>query len=194
MITWDTLITTSNTSTINAGYTDQIFGLTHLLGFKFAPRIRDLSDSKLFTIDKASKYPKLEAILRGQINTKVIKENYEDVLRLAHSIREGTVSASLIMGKLGSYSRQNSLATALREMGRIEKTIFILNYILDESLRRKIQKGLNKGEAMNGLARAIFFGKQGELRERTIQHQLQRASALNQCHQYLEYPSSNKSS
>lgn len=165
--------------TDTAGYTDQIFGLTHLLGFKFAPRIRDLSDSKLFTIDKASEYPKLEAILRGQINTKVIKENYEDVLRLAHSIREGTVSASPIMGKLGSYSRQNSLATALREMGRIEKTIFILNYISDESLRRKIQRGLNKGEAMNGLARAIFFGKQGELRERTIQHQLQRASALN---------------
>ncbi|GIN41475.1 Tn3 family transposase [Heyndrickxia oleronia] len=165
--------------TDTAGYTDQIFGLTHLLGFKFAPRIRDLSDSKLFTIDKASEYPKLEVILRGQINTKVIKENYEDVLRLDHSIREGTVSASLIMGKLGSYSRQNSLATALREMGRIEKTIFILNYISDESLRRKIQKGLNKGEAMNGLARAIFFGKQGELRERTIQHQLQRASALN---------------
>jgi len=165
--------------TDTAGYTDQIFGLTHLLGFKFAPRIRDLSDSKLFTIDKASEYPKLEAILRGQINTKVIKENYEDVLRLAHSIKEGTVSASLIMGKLGSYSRQNSLATALREMGRIEKTIFILNYISDESLRRKIQRGLNKGEAMNGLARAIFFGKQGELRERTIQHQLQRASALN---------------
>lgn len=165
--------------TDTAGYTDQIFGLTHLLGFKFAPRIRDISDSKLFTIDKASEYPKLEAILRGQINTKVIGENYEDVLRLAHSIREGTVSASLIMGKLGSYSRQNSLATALREMGRIEKTIFILNYISDESLRRKIQRGLNKGEAMNGLARAIFFGKQGELRERTIQHQLQRASALN---------------
>lgn len=165
--------------TDTAGYTDQIFGLTHLLGFKFAPRIRDLSDSKLFTIDKASEYPKLEAILRGQINTKVIGENYEDVLRLAHSIREGTVSASLIMGKLGSYARQNSLATALREMGRIEKTIFILNYISDESLRRKIQRGLNKGEAMNGLARAIFFGKQGELRERTIQHQLQRASALN---------------
>ena len=82
-------------------------------------------------------------------------------------------------GKSGSYSRQNSLATALREMGRIEKTIFILNYISDESLRRKIQKGLNKGEAMNGLVRAIFFGKQGELRERTIQYQLQRASALN---------------
>jgi len=165
--------------TDTAGYTDQIFGLTHLLGFKFTPRIRDLSDSKLFTIDKACEYPKLEAVLCGQITIKVIKENYEDVLRLAHSIREGTVSATLIMGKLGSYSGQNSLATALREMGRIEKTIFIQNCISDESLRRKIQKGLNKGEAMNGLARAFFFGKQGELRERTIQQQLQRASALN---------------
>lgn len=69
-----------------------------------------------------------------------MKKNYEDVLRLAHSIREGTVSASLIMGKLGSYSRQNSLATALCERGRIEKTIFIMNYISDESLRKKYKK------------------------------------------------------
>jgi len=99
--------------------------------------------------------------------------------RLAHSIREGTVSASLIMGKIGSYARQNSLATALREMGRIEKTIFILDYLSSEALRRKIHRGLNKGEAMNALARAIFFGKHGELRERALQDQLQRASALN---------------
>ncbi|EJW14381.1 transposase [Paenibacillus alvei DSM 29] len=83
------------------------------------------------------------------------------------------------MGKLGSYARQNRLATALREMGRIEKTIFILDYISSEALRRKINRGLNKGEAMNALARAIFFGKHGELRERALQDQLQRASALN---------------
>jgi TnpA family transposase len=95
------------------------------------------------------------------------------VPRLAHSIREGTVSGSLIMGKLCSYARQNSLSTALREMGRIEKTIFILDYISDEALRRRVQRGLNKGEAMNSLARAIFFGKRGEFRERGIQDQLQ---------------------
>lgn len=101
------------------------------------------------------------------------------MLRLAHSVREGTASASLIMGKIGSYSRQNSLAKAIREMGRVEKTLFILDYISSETLRRRIQKGLNKGEAMNALARAIFFGKHGELRERALQDQLQRASALN---------------
>ncbi len=83
------------------------------------------------------------------------------------------------MGKLGSYARQNKLATALREMGRIEKTIFILDYISNEALRRRIQRGLNKGEAMNALARALFFRKRGELRKRGLQDQLQRASALN---------------
>ena len=67
----------------------------------------------------------------------------------------------------------------LEKWVKIEKTIFILDYLSSEELRRKIQKGLNKGEAMNGLARAIFFGKQGELRERSLQNQLQRASALN---------------
>lgn len=165
--------------TDTAGYTDQVFGLSHLLGFRFAPRLRDLSDSRLYSFDKAGEFPKIENLLRGRINTKIIQENYDDVLRLAHSIREGKVSGSLIMGKLGSYARQNSLATALREMGRIEKTIFILDYISSESMRRRIQRGLNKGEAMNALARALFFGKRGELRERALQDQLQRASALN---------------
>lgn len=165
--------------TDTAGYTDQIFGLSHLLGFRFAPRLRDISDAKLYTISPPNDFPNIKGILRGKINTKVIKENFDDVLRLAHSIREGRVSGSLMMGKLGSYARQNKIATALREIGRIEKTIFILDYITDETLRRRIHRGLNKGEAMNGLARALFFGKRGEFRERGIQDQLQKASALN---------------
>jgi len=89
------------------------------------------------------------------------------------------VSDSLIMSKLDSYARQNALATALKEMGLIEKTIFILDYISNKSLRRRIQRSLNKGKAVNALARAIFFGKRGKLRERELQDQLQRASALN---------------
>jgi len=80
--------------------------------------LRDLAESKLFTIGKPSEFPKLEKLLRGQINIKIIQENYDDVLRLAHSIQEGVVSASLIMGKIGSYARKNSLATALQEGGR----------------------------------------------------------------------------
>ena len=83
------------------------------------------------------------------------------------------------MSKIGFYARQNSLATALKEMGYIEKTIFILDYVSSKALRHKINRGLNKGEAMNALARAVFFGKLGEFRNRSIQDQLQKSSALN---------------
>ena len=83
------------------------------------------------------------------------------------------------MGKLGSHARQNALATTPQETGNIGKTIFILDYITIESLRHRIQRGINKGEAMNYLARAIFLGKREELRERKLQDQLQRSSSLN---------------
>ena len=53
------------------------------------------------------------------------------------------------MGKIGSYSRQNSLALALKQIGRIEKNIFILDYISNDELWRRIQKGLNKGVPLN---------------------------------------------
>ena len=165
--------------TDTSGYTDQVFSLSHLLGFRFAPRIRDIGDAKLYALTKTGDYENITKILQGKINTNIIRDNYDDVLRLACSIRNGKVSGSLMMSKLGSYARQNSLAIALREMGRIEKTIFILDYISDEALRRRIQRGLNKGEAMNALAKAIFFGKRGEFHEREMQDQLQRASALN---------------
>lgn len=66
--------------TDTAGYADSVFGLSHLLGFRFAPRLRDLADSKLFTIQMPNEFPKLENILRGRINTKIIQENFDDVL------------------------------------------------------------------------------------------------------------------
>lgn len=100
-------------------------------------------------------------------------------MRYTIYIIDGFVSADTVMSKLGSYSRQNSIAKALREMGRIEKTLFILNYVTDERLRREILVCLNKGEAMNGMASALFFGKSGNLREKDWQNQLQRASCLN---------------
>ena len=72
------------------------------------------------------------------------------------------------MGKIGSYAQKNKIAQSLKEIGRIEKTIFILDYISDEALRRRIQKGLNKGELTNVLARALFFGKQGKFKEHEL--------------------------
>lgn len=118
-------------------------------------------------------------MIGGSINTKIIGQQLGEVLRLAASIQQGTVTASLILRKLGSYSRQNSLALALREIGRIEQTFFMLAWLEDPALRRRVTAGLNKGEARNSLARAVFFNRLGEVRDRSFENQRHRASGLN---------------
>ena len=95
------------------------------------------------------------------------------------SIRAGTVSASAILRKLSAYPRQNGLAVALRELGRVERTLFTLNWMKSTELRRRANAGLNKGEARNSLARAIFFYRLGEMRDRSFESQAFRASGLN---------------
>ncbi|STL58711.1 transposase [Escherichia coli] len=70
-----------------------------------------------------------------------------------------------MMKKLASYPKQNGLAKALREIGRIERTLFMLDWFRDPGLRRRVQAGLNKGEARNALARAVFLHRLGEIRD-----------------------------
>ena len=76
-----------------------------------------------------------------------------------------------MLKKLGSYPCQNGLALALREVGRIERTLFMLEWMQDPELRRRVQIGLNKGEARNALARAVFFNRLGEMRDRSFENQ-----------------------
>jgi TnpA family transposase len=71
------------------------------------------------------------------------------------------------------------LALDLRELGRIERTLFTLEWLQSPELRRRVQVGLNKGEARNALARAIFFNRLGEIRDRSFEDQRYRASGLN---------------
>ena len=165
--------------TDTAGFTDHVFGLMHLLGFKFAPRIRDLADKRLFAPGKQTDYPALAALIGGAVNVKHIRTHWDEILRLATSIRQGTVTASLMLRKLGSYPRQNGLAVALRELGRIERTLFTLDWLQNVELRRRVHAGLNKGEARNALARAVFFNRLGEMRDRSFENQRYRASGLN---------------
>lgn len=131
--------------TDTAGFTDHIFALCHLLGFKFAPRIRDLAEKNLYFIDKDLNYGLLEPLLGEKLKLSALRKNWEDILHLASSVKLGTVPASLILKKLASYPRQNNLALALRELGRLERTLFILSWLQDAKLRRRVLIGLNKG-------------------------------------------------
>jgi TnpA family transposase len=166
--------------TDTAGFTDHVFGLMHLLGFRFAPRIRDLGDTKLFIPKGSASYAALKPMISAdRLNVQAIRAHWDDILRLSTSIQQGTVTASLMLRKLGGYPRQNGLAVALREIGRIERTLFILDWLQDIELRRRVHAGLNKGEARNALARAVFFNRLGEIRDRSFEQQRYRASGLN---------------
>jgi len=165
--------------TDTAGFTDHVFALMHLLGFRFAPRIRDLGDTKLYIPKGDVAYDALKPMIGGTLNIKHLRVHWEETMRLATSIKQGMVTASLILRKLGGYPRQNGLAVALRELGRIERTLFILDWLQSVELRRRVHAGLNKGEARNALARAVFFNRLGEIRDRSFEQQRYRASGLN---------------
>jgi TnpA family transposase len=165
--------------TDSEGYTDQVFGCCHGLGFVFAPRIRDLKDKRLYVFDKPSRYPRLAPLIGGRANVRGdIRASWDEVLRLLASIRLGTVTASEILFKLANYPRQNGLAKALREIGKIERTLLTLRWLRDPDLRRRVTAGLNKGEARNALARAVFFNRLGESRDRSYEDQMNRAGGL----------------
>ena len=165
--------------TDTAGAIDHVFGLCHLLGFRFAPRIRDLADRRLYIVGARTAYKALDPLIGGTIDSRIIAENWDELLRLAASIKAGTVAPSAILRRLAAYPRQNALAKSLKEIGRLERTLFMLDWISDPALRRRTNAGLNKGEARNALARAVFFHRLGEIRDRTFENQRYRASGLN---------------
>jgi TnpA family transposase len=88
--------------TDTAGATDHVFGLCHLLGYRFAPRIKDLKDRKLYTIDKPSAYPLLEPLIGDTVETAAIANQWGDLLRLKASIEVGAVVPSVILRKLAA--------------------------------------------------------------------------------------------
>src|SRR3546814_1032845 len=110
----------------------------------------------------------------------LVAAHWDELLRFATSIRTGTATASAMLRRLSAYPRQNGLALAMRELGRLERSIFMLDWSRDVDIRRRTQAGLNKGEARNALARALFFTQLGELRDRRFEITTYRASGLNQ--------------
>ena len=121
----------------------------------------------------------LTPMIGGAVDFRLIGENWDETLRLAASIKAGTVAPSALMRRLAASAKQNALAKTLREMGRLERTLFTLDWISDPALRRRANAGLPDIEAEQRIARAVFFHRLGEIRDRTFENQKYRASGLN---------------
>src|SRR5260221_3369908 len=129
-------------------------------------------------MDPKADYSCLNGIARHRINTKLIAEHWDDLLRLAGSLKLGVVQATSVIRTLQIGDQPTKLAQAVAELGRIDKTIHALTYIDDETKRRRILNQLNKGEDRHKVARAVFYGKKGELRQRYSEGQEDQIGAL----------------
>jgi TnpA family transposase len=164
--------------TDTAGYTDTIFGVFHLLGYQFSPRIADVGGARFWRVDGKADYGMLDALASNKINVKLIAEHWDDLLRLAGSLKLGVVRAAGLTRTLQTNDHPTRLARALQELGRLVKTLYLLRFVDDEGYRRRILIQLNRGEGRHQLARVIFHGRRGELRQRYREGQEDQLGAL----------------
>jgi TnpA family transposase len=164
--------------TDHGAYTDVIFGIFWLLGIQFSPRIADIGGTRFWRIDPKADYGPLNQIARHKVSTKPIAQNWDDLLRVAGSLKLGFVHPHNLMRMLQTNDQPTPLARGLQQLGRIVKTNYLLPYIDDENERRRVLIQLNRHEGRHDLARDVFHGGRGELRQRYREGQEDQLGAL----------------
>jgi TnpA family transposase len=175
----NTILKIHEHTTDTGGYTEHIFALCYLLGYKYMPRIRDLKDQQLYRINKEDHYGEIQALLSKGINLELIGEQWDQFMRLSTSLKERKLPANIVVQRLINGSPADRLSQALTHFGRLIKTQYILEYITDPALRRKVQIQLNKGEYRHKLSRWIFFANQGEFQIGDYEEIMNKASCLS---------------
>ena len=175
----DTVLRIREHYTDTHGYTEHLFGLCYLLGYAFMPRIRDLKDQQLYKIERGRSCGCLDPLFRGGIDTALIQGQWDALVRVAASLRNRTAPAHVVVQRLAGGSPADRLAKALTALGRVVKTIYILRYLHEEEVRRRVQLQLNRGESRHALARWLFFANQGEFRTGDYEEIMNKATCLS---------------
>ena len=138
-------------STDTGGYSEILFGVMRLLGFSYAPRIKNFGTQQRYSFRRRKDYEQqgYRILPDGYINTPLIEAQWDEILRFVATIKLKVTSASQLFKRLNSYSRQHPLYSALKELGKIEKSLFLLTWIDLVDLRQAVEKQLNKGESAN---------------------------------------------
>ena len=143
------------------GQSAPIFGLASLLGIQLMPRIRNWKDLHFYRADSNIHYEHIDELFSEQIDWTLIETMLPDMLRVALSVKAGKITPSSILRRLATYSRKNKLYFAFRELGRVIRTKFLLQYISDIDVRRIISVATNKSERFNQFADFLLFGGKG---------------------------------
>lgn len=140
------------------GQSEPVFGLCRLLGIKLMPRMRSWADVVFYRPDTSVRYQHIDALFSREIDWMLITKHWPDMMQVALSIQAGRVMPSMLLRKLGTYSRKNRLYRAFRELGRVERTLFLLRYLSNADIRQSIRAETTKIEAYNDFLDWVSFG------------------------------------
>jgi len=140
------------------GQAEPVFGLASLLGIKLMPRMRTWNDVTFYRVDRDTTYKHIDALFTQVVDWDLIERHWQDMMQVVLSIQAGQVLPSLLLKKLGVYSRQSSLYKAFSELGRVERTLFLLDYMSSADMRRHIRAETNKVESYHNFTDWIAFG------------------------------------
>lgn len=149
-----------------------------MLGYQFSPRPAALPDQRFWRLDRDADYGALNGLARNRINPKLIVAHWDDILRVLGSLSTGTVRASELLRVLQGGGRPTPLGRALAELGRAAKTLHLLHYVDSDTYRRAIGVHINRHEGRHSVARIIFHGNRGELRQPYREGQEDQLAAL----------------
>ncbi|MFI8930472.1 Tn3 family transposase [Streptomyces sp. NPDC053474] len=155
-----------------ASYSDMVFGIFKLLGYRFSPRFKDLEDQRFWKAsmpgtEAAGGYGLLEEIARNKVNVKKVLTHWPDMLRVAGSLVTNQVRAYDLLRMFGREGHPTPLGAAFAEYGRIAKTLHLLAVVdpMDDTYRRQMHKQLTVQESRHKLARDICHGKKGTIHQ-----------------------------
>ena len=140
------------------GQSEAVFGLSPFLAIKLMSRMRTWNDVTFYRPDPNFRCYHIDKLFIETVNWDLIETHWEDMMQVALSIQAGKVLPSMLLRKLGTRSRKNKLYLAFREVGRVERTLFLMQYISDPKFRREIQSETTKIESFNSFLDWISFG------------------------------------
>jgi TnpA family transposase len=117
-------------------------------------------------IDNNAHYGQLDELARGCVELPRIENHWDEMMRASSSLMLGTIQVSGIIRSQLRSTRASGLTQAKMAVGRVNKTLYLLNYIDDEDYHRRILTQMNRGEGRHAVARAICYGQRGEIRKR----------------------------
>jgi TnpA family transposase len=122
------------------------------------PRMRGLGDVVFHRPAKSVRYEHIDALFGGALDWNLIATHARDMIQVVLSIQAGWVMPSMLLRRLGTSNRRRLLYRAFRELGRVERTLFLLRFISSVEIRRVIRAETTKIEACNDFLDWVSFG------------------------------------